>query len=103
MEVNFKHIAINTYFIVDCTILFLAINYFYLGLIMEFTDNTPMPYGRHEGVKLANVPAHYLIWLHDSISQDSKINMSLTNKMLLKYIKENMDVLKQEVKNGSSK
>ncbi|MEO6522194.1 MAG: DUF3820 family protein [Mucilaginibacter sp.] len=29
-----------------------------------YTDNTPMPWGKHKGVALANVPDDYLKWLH---------------------------------------
>jgi uncharacterized protein (DUF3820 family) len=54
-----------------------------------FDDQTPMPFGKYTGKKLIEVPAHYLIWLHEN------------NKCfgeLKKYIEDNMDVLKQEVK-----
>lgn len=52
------------------------------------TDNDPMPYGKHKGEKMINVPAHYLIWLleNDKCSGDVK-----------KYIEENKDVLKTEL------
>lgn len=47
-----------------------------------------MPYGKHKGEKMINVPAHYLIWLleNDKCSGDVK-----------KYIEENKDVLKTEL------
>lgn len=31
-----------------------------------FTDNTPMPWGKHKGQALANVPDSYLKWLHET-------------------------------------
>lgn len=30
------------------------------------TDETPMPFGKHKGIAMANVPASYLLWLHDN-------------------------------------
>lgn len=29
----------------------------------KLTDNSPMPWGKHKGTAMANVPAHYLLWL----------------------------------------
>lgn len=53
------------------------------------TDQSLMPFGLHKGTKLANVPASYLIWMHNSITD---LRSDLKN-----YIKDNMDVLKAEV------
>ena len=52
-------------------------------------DKDLMLFGEHKGKKMANVPAKYLIWLsgHKWIKDDLK-----------QYIKDNMDVLKAEVK-----
>lgn len=55
---------------------------------MTYTDNTPMPWGKHKGKKLANVPADYLLWLYD---HDLKVGP------LRAYIEENMDALKSEI------
>lgn len=46
-----------------------------------------MPFGKHKGTKLANIPASYLIWAYD--------NLTLRDD-LKAYISENMDALKQE-------
>lgn len=48
------------------------------------TDICPMPYGKHKGVAMANVPADYLLWLHDNDKCTSPV---------AKYIDDNMDVL----------
>jgi uncharacterized protein (DUF3820 family) len=45
-------------------------------------DNSIIPFGVHKGKKLANVPSHYLIWLH-------KENKCFGE--LKKYIEDNMD------------
>lgn len=34
---------------------------------LEYTDETPMPFGKFKGTPLGRVPAHYLDWL---IGQD---------------------------------
>jgi uncharacterized protein (DUF3820 family) len=52
------------------------------------TDNSIMPFGKHQGEKLANVPAKYLLWLY----KENKCYGELK-----KYIEENMEVLKTEV------
>ena len=52
-------------------------------------DESIMPFGKHKGEKLANVPAKYLLWLYGE---------DLRHEELKAYIEENMDVLKQEVK-----
>jgi hypothetical protein len=55
---------------------------------VEITDNTPMPFGKHRGKKMANVPAPYLLWLHNSICDHPGVR---------KYINDNLEGLKKEV------
>jgi len=52
------------------------------------TDESTMPYGKHKGQKMANVPPDYLIWLFE--------NNKCTPEVA-KYIAENLDVLKAEI------
>ena len=52
-------------------------------------DNSRMPFGKHKNEKLANVPAHYLIWLY----KEGKCFGELK-----KYIEENMSILEEEVR-----
>ena len=35
-----------------------------------YEDNDPMPFGKHEGEPLADVPARYLVWLWQNGLQD---------------------------------
>lgn len=49
-------------------------------------DTDLMPYGKYKGEKMANVPASYLIWLYENNKCFGEV---------LKYISDNMDVLKQ--------
>lgn len=59
------------------------------------TDNSVMPYGKYKGVKIANIPADYLIWIFE--------NNKCTPEVA-KYIGENIDVLKAEInRNRKSK
>lgn len=53
------------------------------------TDTTLMPFGKHKGVALANVPAQYLLWLY----KEGKCFGELR-----KYIESNMAVLQMELK-----
>lgn len=59
-----------------------------------YTDSTPMPFGKHRGTALANVPADYLLWLHKE---------GTSNSMLNTYIQDNLDVLRSEVLNKADR
>lgn len=54
----------------------------------KLKDTDPMPYGKHKGIAMANVPASYLLWLYDNCY----------NPDIRAYIRDNMDALKQEIK-----
>lgn len=56
-------------------------------------DESLMPFGKHKGVKMANVPPEYLIWLYE---QSGCLNYARYSD-LKKYVEENMDVLKSEI------
>lgn len=55
---------------------------------MILDDNSEMPFGKHKGVKMANVPADYLIFLYEN-------NFAKGN--VLTYIVSNLDVLKEQI------
>ena len=57
--------------------------------MMHYDDKTLMPFGQYKGTALANVPAAYLIWCYENIT---------LSEPLKKYIKDNLDALKAEVK-----
>lgn len=52
-----------------------------------YTDKWIMPFGKHKGKMLSQVPADYLLWLHDNGCSDPKLKA---------YIVENLDSLNQE-------
>lgn len=55
--------------------------------INSFNDNSLMPFGRHLGKRLIEVPAKYLLWLY---------NAGCNHEGVRKYIIENLEVLKKE-------
>lgn len=55
--------------------------------MINYTDTTTMPFGKHKGVAMANVPAEYLLWLHNEGCNHEGVNG---------YIKNNLMGLKQE-------
>lgn len=52
-------------------------------------DNSPMPWGKYKGEKMANVPADYLMWLHDNNKCSGAVRA---------YIEDNLDVIEIEIK-----
>lgn len=50
---------------------------------MIYTNDTIMPFGKHKGEKLANVPASYLLYLLDKGLRSSPI------KTYIEYLMEN--------------
>lgn len=61
-------------------------------MVPELTDKSLMPFGKHKGEKLANVPASYLLWAFDNLQ---------LNDNLKKYIRENKEALEQEKKRAN--
>lgn len=60
--------------------------------MQKFTDKTLMPFGKHKGTALANIPARDLIYYYDNFDLSAPLK---------EYIKENMDALKAEIKRAS--
>lgn len=57
-------------------------------------DSSLMPFGKHKGEKMANVPASYLLWLYEQ---------GITHTELRKYVFVNIDVLRDEVEKEKAK
>ena len=63
---------------------------------MTINDNSLMPFGKYRNVKMANVPASYLIWLYNTGGN--------TYSDVRAYIKNNLEVLQKEIEqNNKSK
>lgn len=63
---------------------------------MEDTDL--MLFGKHKGKEMANVPANYLIWLHDNASNTGRREYP----QIFEYIKDNMPSLEVELINDNN-
>lgn len=59
------------------------------AILPEFTDTTPMPFGKYKGKALINVPGPYLLWLY---------NNGCEHERLKKYIVSNLDAIIKESK-----
>jgi uncharacterized protein (DUF3820 family) len=57
-------------------------------------DNSLMPFGKYKGTEMANVPASYLIWIYEN----NKCSLEV-----IKYVRDNLDVLTEEVKRENAK
>jgi hypothetical protein len=64
-------------------------------LPIPMTDDSLMPFGKHKGKKMANVPAYYLMWLWE--------NADNLRDPLKSYIEKNLDVIKDEIKKSQQK
>ena len=56
--------------------------------MFKWTDTSIMPYGKYQGIAMANVPADYLMWLREN---------GKCSRLVAAYIEENIDVLKKKI------
>lgn len=49
-----------------------------------------MPYGKHKGVEMQEVPASYLIWLYENDKCSDSVK---------EYVEDNLEILKSEINN----
>ncbi|MDR1155825.1 MAG: DUF3820 family protein [Bacteroidales bacterium] len=70
-----------------------------MAMIKILTDDSPMPFGKFRGTKMADVPYWYLLWygqkqalgqVHDRVKED--------DRAVREYIRDNKDVLLEERK-----
>lgn len=66
------------------------------GKIMEFTDETLMPFGIHKNKPLSQVPDKYLL---DFYNAKSRGEVYGDGKKLYDYIENNLDAIKSNIKN----
>lgn len=59
---------------------------------MILEDNDLMPEGKYRGIKMANVPADYLLWYKDNVCP------TYDNDAIHNYIKDNLSILENEIK-----
>lgn len=58
-------------------------------------DTDLMPFGKHKGIAMANVPASYLFWLWENAS----VGVRKGFPQVFHYIKDNLQVIKQQMEN----
>ena len=63
----------------------------------EINDNYVMPFGRHNGKKIANVPAEDLMWMYEQDWLEKKW------PNIHKYIEDSMDAIKHEIRQNKLK
>ena len=63
---------------------------------MILTDESPMPFGKHKGTAMANVPADYLLWMWNK--QGSTKPFGEAAQAVKIYTSQNLDALKLEVR-----
>ena len=56
-----------------------------------YTDQTKMPFGKHKGMKLIDVPASYLEWLYYNVDLRTK------DYKLFRYIEDNWEEIQLEI------
>lgn len=64
--------------------------------MQPYIDTTEMPFGKHQGKRLIDVPSAYLIWWYGQPEGAYK-----KNEYLVKYIEENIEVLRKEVRDAT--
>lgn len=57
----------------------------------KFTDDTKMPFGKHQGKRMEEVPADYLLELYEKDKDFIREGLRL-------YIEDNLDVLHKQIK-----
>lgn len=63
-------------------------------------DTDPMPFGKHRGVPMQDVPAAYLHWLWTQNNGRDQRTQMLEQDPVLDYIRRNIAALKQEYTDG---
>lgn len=58
-----------------------------MGKWYKLTDKSEMPFGKHKGVSMVNIPCDYLLWLY----KDGE----MTRGNVRDYIEENLQAIKQ--------
>ena len=63
-------------------------------LAKKLKDTDPMPWGKHKGIPMQDVPASYLHWLWTN-GKDNDFTCPVAQ-----YIRDNIDALSKEYKDG---
>jgi phage I-like protein len=66
---------------------------------MPLEDASLMPYGKYKDQKMIDVPASYLLWMHEQIRKMAPNKRSLQQKLVFDYVKTNYQALEKEENN----
>lgn len=65
----------------------------------QLTDSCPMPFGKHLGKDMEDVPAAYLLYIHDKNLKEFKAGKTPKGTNLfrvMEYCEDNMQVLEKQ-------
>lgn len=62
------------------------------------SDFDAMPFGKHKGKKMMDVPASYILYMYDLIKPIAPNKRYLTQKDFVKYVEANKEVLEKQKK-----
>ena len=61
------------------------------------TDDSKMPFGKYAGMKMQDVPGHYLLWIHNNMQRNQ------SNKTVHDYIIDNLSIIEKECTQATKK
>ena len=66
--------------------------------IDKVEDNDPIPFGKHEGTLMKDVPADYLIWMNDNLVEREGMGQKLRDdeRAVLNYIQANLESIEAD-------
>lgn len=63
-------------------------------LPLPLTDESPMPFGKYKGKKMADVPDYYLLYIYDNYDLQPHVKT---------YIEQNLAAIKTNIKRSEEK
>ncbi len=67
------------------------------------TDKDQIPFGKHKGMKMEDVPAEYILYMYSLIKPIAPNKMTLTQKMFVNYVEDNKQVLEKQAKDKNGR
>ena len=62
----------------------------------KLNDDSLMPFGKHKGTKMKDVPADYLLWFFEEKSSALSSTLSSQDETVLEYIDDNLEGVEEE-------
>jgi len=67
----------------------------------SLTDKSSMPFGKHKGARMKDVPPDYLLWLYETVEDDESEDINDNTEAVLDYIEDNLEEIEKENENDS--